>query len=110
MLKGIDWLMQEETFSHSQNHPDLLLVMGQIKGGRVSPSGPASPGEEREQARRAAIAREKEGETCPAREVVVACTVGKHFAGAHAGGLPLWSAPFNVPHRWGFPADDEGAT
>ena len=66
MLRGMDWLLEENTFVASQNHIDLLLVMGQISGGRVSPSGPLSPGEERQNARRAAIAKEKEG-------TIVAC-------------------------------------
>jgi hypothetical protein len=61
MLRGMDWLLEENTFVASQNHIDLLLVMGQLSGGRVSPSRPLSPSEERENARRAAISREREG-------------------------------------------------
>lgn len=62
MLKGMDWLLEEETFTASQNHTDLLLVMGQISGGRVSPTGPGSPGEQQENDRLAAIARDRDGE------------------------------------------------
>jgi len=31
MLEGFDWLAEENTFTTSQNHVDLLLVLGLVQ-------------------------------------------------------------------------------